>query len=656
MTQLKQNTPDSIVADFLSETGSLRSKLPHFVARSSQIEMANAVNLAITSSQKLVVEAGTGTGKTFAYLAPALLSFSQAKSVDNANNKIIISTGSKTLQDQLFLKDLPLLIEMTKFTGEVALLKGRSNYLCVERLARFMQESKHKEKALQIELVKIKNWSLRTKTGDIAEIEELPEDAFIIPAITSNNDNCLGKECPQFDDCFVVKVRKKAMHSDLVVINHHLFFADLAVKETGFGELVPEGSVYIFDEAHQLPDIASNYFGESLSTRQLIELSKEIDYVYRTELIEAKQMSKAAEQLRLSSLDLRLSFAIEQGSGCWREKSREHIIILHVERLLQVMDFLLDVICERLGKSELLDHCFERLNQFVLLFKKINSVNQAGFSYWFDCTKQHVSLNITPLSIAERFVSECEKKQAAWIFTSATLSVQGKFHHFTGLMGLKNAPCLQIDSPFNYEKQTLLVVPRLLPEPGTVGLAEILVERFAPVIRASKGRCFFLCTSYAMMNQLAVAFRRVLTLPVLLQGEKSKQSLLNEFINHGNALLIATLSFWEGIDVRGQALSCVIIDKIPFNSPEEPLLKARIEDAQLKGKAPFYDVQLPQAVITFKQGVGRLIRAEQDKGVLIICDTRLVTRSYGNLFLNSLPCMPRSRDLDKAINFLKDID
>jgi ATP-dependent DNA helicase DinG len=234
--------------------------------------------------------------------------------------------------------------------------------------------------------------------------------------------------------------------------------------------------------------------------------------------------------------------------------------------------------------------------------------------------------------------------------------VQGKFNHFTELMGLKNTACLQLDSPFDYEKQTLLVVPRLLPEPGTPGLAEILDERLAPVIRASKGRCFFLCTSYAMMNQLAVAFRRVLTFPVLLQGDKSKQNLLNEFVSHGNALLVATVSFWEGIDVRGQALSCVIIDKIPFNSPDEPLLKARIEDAQLKGKVPFYDVQLPQAVITFKQGVGRLIRAEQDRGVLIICDTRLVTRSYGNLFLNSLPCMPRSRDLDKAISFLKEID
>ncbi len=613
--------------------------------------MAEAVASVIKSKQPLVVEAETGTGKTFAYLAPALLSFNKADS-----SKIIISTGSKALQEQLYIKDLPLLIKATEFTGTVTLLKGRSNYLCNERLSRFMLESKHKEKALQIELVKIKNWSLSTKTGDIAEIENLAEDAFIIPAITSNNDNCLGRECPSFDDCFIVKARKKAMDADLVVINHHLFFADLAVKETGFGELIPEAGTYIFDEAHQLPDIASLYFGESLSSKQLIELAKDIDFVYRTELREAKQISKAAEQLRIAALDFRLAFAIDKGTGSWREKSRERVMQLHAQRLVQVMHFLNDVLIERLGKSEVLDHCFERLNQFTLLFKKLNDVNESGFSYWFDCTRQHFSLNITPLSVADRFQLECQKKQAAWIFTSATLSVKGKFNHFTELLGLQDSQCLQLNSPFDYATQTLFVVPRLLPEPGTPGLASKLVETLAPVIRASKGRCFFLCTSHAMMNQLATGFRQTLTMPVLLQGEKSKQALLDEFIEHGNALLVATGSFWEGVDVRGQALSCVIIDKIPFSSPEEPLLKARIEDAMLKGKDPFFDVQLPQAVITFKQGIGRLIRAEQDRGVLIVCDNRLVTRKYGNLFLNSLPCMPRTRSLENAITFLKNID
>ncbi|MCG6202574.1 ATP-dependent DNA helicase [Psychromonas antarctica] len=640
-----------MISSFFSPSGALSQKLPHFMARESQLEMADAVASAIKNKQSLVVEAETGTGKTFAYLAPALLSFDKESA-----SKIIISTGSKALQEQLFLKDLPLLIETTHFTGTVTLLKGRSNYLCNERLNRFMLESRHKEKALQVELVKIKNWSLATKTGDIAEVDNLAEDAVIIPSITSNNDNCLGRECPSFDDCFIVKARKKAMQADLVVINHHLFFADLAVKETGFGELMPEAGVYIFDEAHQLPDIASLYFGESISSRQFSDLAKEIDFVYRTELREAKQMAKAAEQLRITVFDFRLAFAIDKGTGSWRDKSRERVMQLHIQRLLEVMDFLKEVLCDLLGKSELLDHCFERLSQFTLLFNKLNNVNESGFSYWFSCTQQHFSLNITPLSVAQRFQLECQKKKAAWIFTSATLSVKGQFDHFTELLGLQDSQCVQLSSPFDYAKQTLFVVPRLLPEPGTPGLADKLIDLLAPVIRASKGRCFFLCTSHAMMNQLAVGFRQTLTLPVLLQGEKSKQALLDEFVSHGNALLVATGSFWEGVDVRGQALSCVIIDKLPFASPDEPLLKARIEDAQLKGKDPFAQVQLPQAVITFKQGIGRLIRAEQDRGVLIVCDNRLVTRKYGNLFLNSLPCMPRTRSLENAIQFLKKID
>lgn len=640
-----------MISSFFSSSGALSQTLPHFTARDAQVEMAEAVADAIKDKKKLVVEAETGTGKTFAYLAPALLSFDKANS-----EKIIISTGSKALQEQLFLKDLPLLVKASNFTGAVTLLKGRGNYLCNERLNRFMLESKHKEKALQIELVKIKNWALSTKTGDIAEIDNLAEDAFIIPAITSSNDNCLGRDCPSFEDCFIVKARKKAMQSDLIVINHHLFFADLAVKETGFGELMPEASLYIFDEAHQLPDIASLYFGESLSSRQFLELAKEIDFVYRTEMREAKQMAKAAEQLRVCVLDFRLAFAMDKGTGSWREKSRERIMQLHAQRLIQVMEFLKEVVCELLGKSEVLDHCFERLNQFILLFKKLNSVNESGFSYWFDCSRQHFSLNITPLSVAQRFQLECQKKQAGWVFTSATLSVKGEFSHFTELLGLQGSCCLQLASPFDYAKQSLFVVPRLLPEPGTPGVAEMLVQRLAPVIRASKGRCFFLCTSHAMMNQLASGFRQILTLPVLLQGEKSKQALLDEFVSHGNALLVATGSFWEGVDVRGQVLSCVIIDKIPFSSPDEPLLKARIEDAQLKGQDPFAQVQLPQAVITFKQGIGRLIRAEQDRGVIIVCDNRLVTRQYGNLFLNSLPRMPRSRSLENAIDFLETID
>jgi len=640
-----------LIASFFSSTGALANILPHFRGREAQVKMANAIDLAIKKKSSLVVEAETGTGKTFAYLAPSLLNLDKS-----LGQKLIISTGSKALQEQLYLKDLPLLVKATNFTGHCTLLKGRANYLCSERLNRSMLETRFKQPNLHTELVAIKDWSVSTITGDIAEVDNLPEDAMIIPSITSTNDNCLGRDCPSYEDCFVVKARNKAMEADVIVINHHLFFADLSVKETGFGKLIPDADTYIFDEAHQLPDIASQYFGETLSSKQLVELAKEIDFVYRTELKEAKQMAKAAEQLRAASLDFRLSFAMEKGSGSWRDKSKDRAMQLHITRLRQVLNFLKQVITERLGKSEVLDHSFEKITQHSLLFERLSTAQESGFSYWYECTKQHFSLNITPLSVATRFQNECDKKQASWVFTSATLSVKGQFNHFTQLLGLNQATCLQLSSPFDYAQQSLFVVPRLLPEPGTSGLASKLVELLTPVIKASKGRCFFLCTSHSMMNQLAEGFRETLTFPVLLQGEKSKQTLLDEFIKHGHSLLVATGSFWEGVDVRGQTLSCVIIDKIPFTSPEEPLLKARMEDAELKGGDPFFDVQLPQAVITLKQGAGRLIRAEQDKGVLIVCDTRLVSRKYGNLFLNSLPCMPRTRDLDKAINFLSLIE
>lgn len=640
-----------MIAEFFSSSGPLAKLLPHFNARRSQIEMAEAIDNTIRHHQQFVVEAETGTGKTFAYLIPAILNLDKA-----LGHKAIISTGSKTLQDQLYTKDLPIIMRAAGFNGVCTLLKGRSNYLCVERLNRYMLETRFKQPQIHNELVTVKEWSIYTNSGDIAEIDNLSENAAILPSITSTNDNCIGKECASYQDCFVVKARNKAMESDVIVINHHLFFADLVVKETGFGKLMPDASTYIFDEAHQLPDIASQYFGESLSSKQLLELCKEINFVYRTELKEAKQIAKAAEKLRAATLDFRLAFALESGTGSWREKAQTKPFQMHIARLSQALSFLQQVLTERLGKSEVLDHAFDKLLQYNQLFQRLVKTDESGFSYWFDCSKQHFSLNLTPLNVSKRFDAECSKLAASWIFTSATLAVKSNFQHFTSQLGLNNAQCMQLSSPFDYQQQSLFVVPRLLPEPGTQGLAEKLVEKLTPVIQASKGRCFFLCTSHNMMNQLANAFKQSLTIPVLLQGEKSKQALLDEFISFGNALLVATGTFWEGVDVRGQALSCVIIDKIPFTSPDEPLLKARMEDASLKGHDPFFDVQLPDAVIALKQGVGRLIRAEQDKGVVIVCDTRLVSRKYGNLFLNSLPFMPRSRDLQKAINFLKTID
>ncbi|MDC0611545.1 ATP-dependent DNA helicase [Vibrio sp.] len=634
-----------MVAKIFSPQGALGKVIPGFQPRQAQIDMAEAVNEAIEHEQQLVVEAGTGTGKTFAYLVPALKS----------GKKIIISTGSKNLQEQLFHRDLPLIVKALEFFGHVALLKGRANYLCLERLDRQILESHTGEVDTSqfSELVKVRQWSSETKTGDLGECDSLPEDSQVIPSITSTNENCLGKECPKFNDCFVSKARKRAMDADVVVVNHHLFLADLAIKETGFGELIPEADVFIFDEAHQLPDIASQYFGQSLSSRQIHELSKDIEIGYRTEAKDMRQLQKVAEKLRTISMDMRLELGETGYRGNWREVVKRPGIQRAIERLSETLQFAIDVLKLALGRSQLLDSAYERATTVLGRLNRVCDVSITGYSYWFDTTPRHFSLHITPLSVADKFNDQMQQKQGSWIFTSATLAVNDDFGHFSHRLGLKPVTQFSLPSPFDYQNQARLCVPRYLPEPNHPKMAQKLAEMLGPVIEANQGRCFFLCTSHQMMRQLGEMFRATLNLPVLMQGETSKQKTLAEFMSLGNALLVATGAFWEGIDVRGDALSCVIIDKLPFTAPDDPLLKARIEDCRLQGGDPFQQVQLPEAVITLKQGVGRLIRDAEDKGALIICDNRLVTRDYGRLFLASLPAIPRTRDLSNIQEFLE---
>ncbi|HCE3246471.1 TPA: ATP-dependent DNA helicase [Vibrio parahaemolyticus] len=634
-----------MIAKTFSSDGALGKAIPGFQARQPQIDMAEAVSSAIKEQSQLVVEAGTGTGKTFAYLVPALLS----------GKKVIISTGSKSLQEQLYHRDLPLMVNALGFYGQVALLKGRSNYLCLDRLSRQMVESHTNESdpTLLTQLVKVRSWSSETKTGDLGDCEDLPEDSMIIPTITSTNDNCLGKECPSYTDCFVLKARKRAMDSDIVVVNHHLFLADLAIKETGFGELIPEADVFIFDEAHQLPDIASEYFGQSVSSRQIHDLAKDIEIAYRTEAKDMRQLQKVGDKLLQSAMDMRIVLGEPGFRGNWREAMQSESIKRELVRLTDSLDLAIDVLKLALGRSQLLDTAFERANLIKGRIDRVCDVDITGYSYWYDTSPRHFTLHITPLSVADKFHEQIEIKQGAWIFTSATLAVSGDFKHFTDRLGLKPKQQFSLPSPFDYEKQARLCVPRYLPEPNSPGLADKLVRMLAPVIEENDGRCFFLCTSHSMMRELGEKFREVLDLPVLMQGEMSKQKTLAEFMELGNALLVATGAFWEGIDVRGDALSCVIIDKLPFTAPDDPLLKARIEDCRLRGGEPFAEVQIPDAVITLKQGVGRLIRDQKDHGALIICDNRLVTRDYGGTFLGSLPPIPRTRDLERIKAFLK---
>lgn len=631
------------IENAFSPSGTLSKNIKGFRPRTAQLEMAQAVGRALKFANSAVIEAGTGTGKTFAYLVPALLS----------GKKTIISTGSKNLQDQLFNRDLPTIQKALKFTGKTALLKGRANYLCLERLDQLIAMGVVGDKSVLADLTKVRKWQASTTSGDLSECITIAEDSPILPQLVSTTESCLGSECPNYKDCYVVQARRKAMEADVVVVNHHLFCADMAVKESGFGELIPEAELVIFDEAHQLPDIASQYFGLSLTSRQLFDICKDSNIVYRSELKDLAQLGKAADHLQKVIQDFRLLIGEGSQRGNLRELLQNPKVVEGLNKLYENLEFLSEVAKKSLGRSETLDKIFERLAEAKTLLKKLTDTTVVGYCYWYEANGRSFGLHITPLTVSDKFGEQLKTQKIGWIFTSATLEVGGKFDHFCQRLGIENAEQMVLQSPFDYTNQSLLCVPRYLPDSNKSYTLTALGQMLKPVIEANNGRCFLLCTSYFMMRGLADFLREHSKLSVLLQGETSKSRLLEKFIAEPNSVLVATQSFWEGIDVRGDALSLVIIDKLPFTAPDEPLLKARMEDCRLQGGDPFNDIQIPEAVITLKQGVGRLIRDVSDKGAVIICDSRLVMRNYGATFLKSLPASTRTRSLSKVIEFLQ---
>ncbi len=626
-----------------ADDGTLARQIPGFKARDAQRQMALAVADSISSGSALVVEAGTGTGKTYAYLVPALL----------AGKKVILSTGTKNLQEQLYFRDLPKVLQALALPLQTALLKGRANYLCLFRLTQHYQHVPVPDPLLIQDLSLIKKWSSETHTGDIGELTYIAEDSKALPYVTSTSDNCLGKDCPDFEDCYLLKARKKAMQADLVVVNHHLFFADMALKDTGFGELLPNMDVVIFDEAHQIPDIASEYFGESVSSKLLLELCRDVEMACKTELRDHPQLAKIADKLAALVRDWRLLLPGDPQKGNWRDCYQRPDMQSAMKRICDALTMLYQVLKSSLGRADLVDSCYERVATARSRLDKLLDVERTGISFWYETTPRTISVHYTPLSIADKFNELVFNQQRSWIFTSATLSVDAGFSHFTEQMGLQNARTMLLDSPFDYPQQAMLLVPRYLPEPTDPRMNKALLELAVQLITANDGRCFFLFTSHRMLQWMAKELPERINLPILVQGSTSKRILLEQFVELKHTVLLGTGSFWEGVDVRGDTLSCVIIDKLPFASPDEPLLQARSEDARMRGKDPFAAVQLPQAVITLKQGVGRLIRDVTDRGVLVICDSRLVTRPYGEVFIKSLPPMRRSRDVGQAIEFLQ---
>ena len=625
--------------------GKLSEAIDGFVPRQAQTDMAVAVEHTIKNKAPLIVEAGTGTGKTFAYLAPALLS----------ERKTIISTGTKNLQEQLFHRDLPLIKEALGSNSKTALLKGRANYLCLHRLRQHGGNSTLVDRQTLTELTQVREWASSTKTGDMGDMRTLAEDAKVLPFVTSTADNCLGKDCPDYEDCYMIKARRKALDADVVVVNHHLFFADMALKDTGFGELIPEADLVVFDEAHQIPDIASEYFGETFSSRQMQDISRDVEVVYRTVLKDVKQLQSAAEKCKMIAADLRILFPENPAKGNWRQMLTRNDVQTQISKLTDSLNVLYEVLKLHVGRDKDLDNIFERVSEARGKLARLTDTTQLGVSLWYETTLRHIVLHLTPLSISQKFADFIAEPKRSWVFTSATLMVDGGFTHFQRQMGLNNATTLSLDSPFDYPNQAMLCVPRFLPEPNAREMRATLLDISIKLVKASRGRCFLLFTSHATLNAIASQLEDKIDNPILVQGSTTKRALLESYIENKDAVLLGTGAFWEGVDVRGDDLTCVLIDKLPFASPDDPLLQARIEDCRKSGGNPFVQLQIPQAAIALKQGAGRLIRDETDKGVLVICDNRLVTKDYGKIFMGSLPDMRRTRDLQKAVDFLQDI-
>ena len=626
----------------LSEGGALADNIPAFAPRMAQLRLAEAVAEAFERRGVLLAEAGTGTGKTYAYLVPALLS----------GLKTIISTGTRALQDQLYHRDLPRVRDALGVGMTSALLKGRANYLCKHRVELAKGEANFGNREQVAQFQRIVAWGGRSRMGDLAELDALPEDSPLLPLVTSTAENCLGSECPFWSECFVVQARQRAQAADIVVVNHHLLLADLALKQEGFGEILPGAQAFVIDEAHQLPELAAQFFGEGFGARPLVELARDAISECREVPAALASLQQPARELEHATRVLRAAMEALPTRGT-RERA------LHDARTADAFDLLaaaLLAFAETLAPlreaSPGLDGCHARALEYSarlarwLLQRDLDAEFDAADDdvRWYELSPRGFRLQRTPLDVSGPLRAHRERSQAAWVFTSATLAVAGEFGHVASRLGLEAPTTLLQPSPFDWNTQALCYLPPNLPEPMSRDYNTALVNALLPVLQASSGRAFVLFASHRALREAAAALRDG-PWPLFVQGDAPRASLLQRFRESGNGVLLGAASFREGVDVVGAALSVVVIDKLPFAAPDDPVFEARLDAVRRSGGNPFRDEQLPQAVIALKQGAGRLIRSESDRGVLVLCDPRLLGKSYGRVFLDSLPPLPRTRDI-----------
>ncbi|HEB81740.1 MAG TPA: ATP-dependent DNA helicase [Gammaproteobacteria bacterium] len=629
-------------SDYLGPTGPFCEQIDGYQVRENQLALADAIEKTLEEGSVLAAEAGTGIGKTFAYLVPALL----------LGKKVIISTGTRHLQDQLFHTDLPRVIKALAIQTRTALLKGRNNYLCLHRL----QMAPHLgfvNRETRACLSEIDAWSKQTQSGDISELGSIAEDAYVWPMVTSTADNCLGGECDHWDDCYVVRARKQAQSADVVVINHHLLLADMTLKNEGFAELLPNADAFIIDEAHQLYDVAARFFGDVISSRQILSLVKDSIAEQINDAPDMGEIQEYGDAVEKAARDFRLAFGDAGARDAWVKICNKPAIKKALTELLEKLGDLVAVLETAAERGRGLEQCYERALALLPRLQKFGTGgdDESAAVLWYETYSRSFMLHVTPIDIASLFQQHTDSFSASWLFTSATLQVNRQFDHFAGNIGLTDYRSGVWESPFDYQKQSLLYLPEDLPEPSDPGFGRALMSAALPVLQASRGRAFVLFTSYYAMNQAKDFLKTRLPFELLVQGDLPRHQLLEKFRSTDNAVLLGTASFWEGVDVRGQHLSCVIIDKLPFASPGDPVMQARIDAIKRRGGQPFMEFQVPQAVITLKQGVGRLIRDMNDYGVVMLGDPRLTRKSYGRIFLNSLPPMPQTTDIKQVERF-----
>ena len=615
------------VRNFFALKGILAQSHPGYEYRPGQLQMAEAVEAALAEKRHLVVEAGTGTGKTLAYLVPSILS----------GKRIVISTGTKNLQEQLFFKDIPFLQQLFEVPLSVCYMKGRANYLCRQKLYDAEREPilHGLEEARDYQM--IREWEPATETGDRSELRLLPENSTAWWKLDARSDLCAGQKCKQFERCFITAMHRRAVESNIIIVNHHLFFADLAMRDQPFAAILPEYSAVIFDEAHEIEDVAGQYFGISVSNLQIQEVIKDTAAISRQKLFATPELDRALVHLGDRTEQF---FALFPQEG--RQAFRDHERFLQQnEETYRELLFSLDALCARL---ELVQNA---IDYTLPLVRRAKLIAQAlGFwveapdltcVYWTERRGRGFYLQATPIDVSHVLANRLIERMDSVILTSATLTVAGAFEYTQNRLGLQNARTALIESQYDYGKQALLYVPPHLPDPRKPEFSRQAADEIEWIVDASRGRAFVLFTSYQQMRQIYELLRRRLDYPLLLQGDAPRTALIESFRQTPNAVLFGTSSFWQGVDVQGEQLSCVVIDRLPFAVPTDPVIAARADAITQSGGNAFYDYQIPQAALALKQGFGRLIRAASDRGVLALLDNRITKLPYGKIFFNSLP-------------------